>query len=296
MKRVSIQAPAKINLHLEVGRLRSDGFHDICSLFQAVSLFDDIRLELTDQEEEILIQGDFPCPPEENLIYKSINIFRESCPDHRGILVQVEKRIPSEAGLGGGSSDAAAVLKGLVLLLDHNPGEQVLFAMASRLGSDVPFFLKYPSAAVSGRGEILEEMKNIPNLFGVIIQGSGEGVSTRSAYRAVDRAMEAGILSQYVLSKEDMIESYLHSKPSDWPFFNSFMETYRKGNKPLEFIFKLLYDAEAIFVGLSGSGSALFGLFPTQRSAMNAERSLTGQFPFVERINFLNSIPDAVVI
>ncbi|WP_168203396.1 4-(cytidine 5'-diphospho)-2-C-methyl-D-erythritol kinase [Oceanispirochaeta crateris] len=296
MRTVSIQAPAKINLHLQVGSLRPDGFHDICSLFQAVSFYDDIIMELTEKEGEIIIEGDFPCLPEDNLIFKTIELFRKNCSDQRGVKVRVTKRIPSEAGLGGGSSDAAAVLKGLMLLLEIHPGNHALFTMASQLGSDVPFFLKYPSAVVTGRGEILEDTGHVPSLYGVLVKGAGAGISTAAAYREIDHAFEKGILDQYVLTKEDMLKAYLHEKPEEWPFFNSFLETYRKESKPLEFISKLLYDAEAIFAGLSGSGSAMFGLFHSQRSAMNAEQSLKGQFPFVERINFLNSIPDAVVI
>jgi len=296
MKKVNIQAPAKINLHLHVGRVRPDGFHDICSIFQAVDLFDDITLSITGIEGEIIINGDFPCPPESNLIWRAIELFRAFTGDRRGVRADVVKRIPSEAGLGGGSSDAAAVLKSLVLLLDSHPGDNALFEMAKSLGSDVPFFLKYPSAAVTGRGEILEDLGYTPDLHGLLIKAAGEGVSTVSAYGLVDKAIASGILDQYVLTKEDMINSYLHFQPGDWPFYNSFMESYRKGNKPLEFISNLLYDAEAVFTGLTGSGSALFGLFTSLESAKSAEQSLSGQFPFVERIYFLNSIPDALVI
>jgi len=296
MKKVSIQAPAKINLHLHVGGIRHDGFHNICSIFQAVSLFDDLTLSLTDTEGEILIYGDFPCPPESNLIWKAVKLFRQYTGTVQGIRVDAVKRIPSEAGLGGGSSDAAAVLKSLVHLLDVHPGDSALFEMAQTLGSDVPFFLKFPSAAVTGRGEILENLGWVPDLHGVLIKAAGAGISTAAAYRQVDTAAASGILDQYVLSKEDMINSYLHSSPAEWPFYNSFMESYRKDNKPLEFISKLLYDAGAVFTGLTGSGSAVFGLYPSPETAMYAEQSLSGQFPFVERIYFLNSIPDALVI
>ncbi len=296
MKKVKIQAPAKINLHLHVGALRTDGFHDICSIFQAVSLFDDITLSLTGGKGEIIINGDFPCEPRKNLIWKAIEKFRELSGDDRGVAVDVVKRIPTEAGLGGGSSDAAAVLKSLVHLLDCHPGETALFKMAESLGSDVPFFLKYPSAFVTGRGEILEDAGSVPDLHGVLVKPAGEGISTGAAYARVDRARGAGILDQYVLTKEDMIDSYLTRSPREWPFYNSFMESYRNDNKPLEFISNLLYDAGAVFAGLTGSGSALFGLFESRGSATAAEEALSGQFPFVERIYFLHSIPDALVI
>jgi len=296
MKTVEIQAPAKINLHLEVGALRNDGFHEITSLFQAVSLFDRLTFDLAGKDGEIVITGDFNCPPEKNLIYRAIQLFRENTGDRRGVRVSVEKKIPSEAGLGGGSSDAAATLKALVLLLDHDPGVEALMEMAESLGSDVPFFMKYAAAAVSGRGEILEDIGTPPALEGLIVRAGGEGISTAAAYRAVDDAMAAGKLSQGLLTKEDMIRSYNSLDPGKWPYYNSFMETYRNHIKPLEFIYKLLYDSGAVFSSLSGSGSALFGIFPEQGSLENAEAALKEQFPFVERIYFLNSIPDALVI
>jgi 4-diphosphocytidyl-2-C-methyl-D-erythritol kinase len=296
MRRVEIQAPAKINLHLEVGPSRADGFHDITSLFQAVSLYDRLTFSFTDNPGEITIHGDFNCPPESNLIYKAVQLFRNSAADDRGIEISVDKKIPSEAGLGGGSSDAAATLKALSLMLEYEPGETAMLDMAAALGSDVPFFMKSASAAVSGRGEILEDIGTPPPLEGLIVRAAGEGISTAAAYKAVDEAMAAGKLSQGLLSKEDMISSFHCIEPSDWPFYNSFMETYRNHFKPIEFIYKLLYDSGAVFSGLSGSGSALFGIFPKQGSIEEAEQTLNEQFPFVERIYFLNSIPDALVI
>ncbi|MDC7232393.1 MAG: 4-(cytidine 5'-diphospho)-2-C-methyl-D-erythritol kinase [Spirochaetales bacterium] len=296
MRTVRIKAPAKINLHLETGALREDGFHPIISLFQAVSLFDTLEFSLTSRAGEITIDGAFDCPPQSNLIYKAVDLFRRKCGDSRGICVRVDKRIPSQAGLGGGSSDAAAALKALVLLLETDPGEDALMEMAAALGSDVPFFMKSPAAAVTGRGEILEDMGMPLTLEGLIVKGEGDGISTAAAYRAVDEAMALGKLNQGLLSKEDMMQSYRSLPPSQWPFYNSFMETFRNHIKPIEFIYKLLYDSGAVFSGLSGSGSALFGIFTEQGLLQNAETALKQQFPFVERFYFLNGNPEAVVI
>ena len=296
MRAVGIQAPAKINLHLEVGDTRSDGFHEIISLFQAVSLFDDIRAELKGGEGECRILGDFPCAMEDNLIYKALCLFREHTGDKRGVQFTVEKRIPSEAGLGGGSSDAAAVLKALALLLEKDPGKEKLYEMAGELGSDVPFFLGSPSAAVTGRGELLEDAGFVPDLHGLIIRDDGPGISTGAAYRAVDMASAKGRISRNLLSCEEMLHHFRETEPRNWPFYNSFMETFRNDYKGLALISNLLYDSEAVFAGLSGSGSALFGVFSDEGKADRAERLLKGQFPFVERIYFLRGIPEAVVI
>ncbi len=293
---VAIQAPAKINLHLEVGKTRCDGFHEILSLFQAVSLYDEITVELRGEDGDCHISGDFPCEMEDNLIYKALELFRGGTGDRRGVAFSVDKNIPSEAGLGGGSSDAAAVLKALVLLLEQDPGERELSRMAAELGSDVPFFLGSPSAAVTGRGEQLADAGYVPDLQGLIVRGAGPGISTGAAYAAVDRAAEKGLLSRNLLSCEEMLHHFRETEPRDWPFYNSFMETFRNDYKGLALISNLLYDSEAVFAGLSGSGSALFGVFSDGNAADRAERLLKGQFPFVERIYFLRGIPEAVVI
>ncbi len=93
-----------------------------------------------------------------------------------------------------------------------------------------------------------------------------------------------------------MVDAFLREKPEDWPFYNSFMETFRKDIKPLVFIEKLLYDAGAVISGLSGSGSALFGLYRESETLVEAERLLLKHFPLVERFKFLRGIPEAVVI
>ena len=296
MKRIKIEAPAKINLHLEVGAVRDDGFHEILSIFQAISLFDTLVFSEHGEEGSITIRGDFNCPPEKNLIYKAIMLFRENGAPSTGVLVEVDKRIPSEAGLGGGSSDAAATLKALALLLDVHPSDEKMMEMAGELGSDVPFFMKYPAAAVSGRGEFLEEIPQSPDCCGVVVKDSGVSISTAAAYRAVDEAMAEGKISQGLLAKEDMVASFTGKDPSGWAYYNSFMETYRNNIKPLEFISKLLYDSGAEFFGLSGSGSAMFGIFSDSERLAEAERLLKKRFSFAERFEFLHSIPYAHVI
>ncbi len=296
MKKIQIEAPAKINLHLEVGQTRDDGFHEITSLFQAVSVFDTLVFSENGREGSIEIRGDFNCPPEKNLIYKAVQLFREHGAPANGVLVEVEKRIPSEAGLGGGSSDAAASLKALSLLLGYTPSDKQMMEMAGSLGSDVPFFMKYPAAAVSGRGEILEEIESPGRYCGLLIKDSGTGISTGAAYRAVDEAMARGELSQGILTKEDMTALFTEKEPGEWDFYNSFMETYRNSIKPLEFISKLLYDSGAEFFGLSGSGSAMFGIFNDSERLAEAERISKKRFSFVERFEFLHSIPYAHVI
>jgi len=296
MKRVRIDAPAKVNFHLDVGPLRSDGFHGILSLFQAVSLFDRMEWSPAEEDGSCRIEGDFPCRAEDNLIYKAVQAFRRETGFSRGVSVRVEKRIPSEAGLGGGSSDAAAALKAMAALSGITPGGEVMERLAAGLGSDVPFFLGGAAAAVTGRGEIVEPVRPRTDFSLVVVKPGDLSIPTGEAYAAIDRKRAEGLLSQNSVSKEDMINLYHHASPSEWPFFNTFRETFKNQFKPLEFIFKLIYDSEAVFAGLSGSGSAVYGVFLSPASAENAERIIGEFFPVTERINPLDSIPSAVVI
>ena len=296
MKKVEILSPAKVNLHLEVGDVRPDGFHEITSLFQAVSLFDRMVWENTSNPGECRILGDFPCPAEDNLIYKAVEKFRSLTGYRKGVSVSVEKKIPHEAGLGGGSSNAAAALKAMESLSGLTLSEEDRVAAASFLGSDIPFFLYGGASAVTGRGEVVEPVSSRSDFAMVLVKPDSLGISTAEAYRSVDLWKRANPAKQNILSKEDMLNSYESAPPSDWPFYNTFFETFKNQYKPLEFISNLLYDSGAVFAGLSGSGSAVFGIFSSEEKAECARVELKGYFPFTERINPLNSIPAVNVI
>lgn len=296
MRRVEILSPAKINLHLEVGAVRNDGFHEIQSLFQAVSLYDRMEWTLTDRQGECLISGDFPCLAEDNLIYKAVGLFRDATGFKEGVSVSVDKKIPHEAGLGGGSSNGAAALKAMAALSGISFSFEKMVEMAASLGSDVPFFFYGAAAAVSGRGEIVETIPARTDFSVILVKPDSLGISTADAYRAVDRYLEDENNVQSVLTKEDMIKLYRELSPAEWPFRNSFFETYKNQYKPLEFIFNLLYDSGAVFAGLSGSGSAVFGLFLSVEKAHIAESHLRSHFPFTERIKPLDSILPANVL
>jgi 4-diphosphocytidyl-2-C-methyl-D-erythritol kinase len=293
VKKVRILSPAKINYHLDVGRIREDGFHEILSLFQAVSLYDEMEWSLTEHPGECRIEGNFPCAPEDNLIYKANREFRSATGFEKGVRVVVDKRIPHEAGLGGGSSNAAAALKALCKLSGIPLSLEKKVEIAANLGSDVPFFFYSAAASVSGRGDVVEPVAGRTDFCIVLTKPDGLGISTARAYAEVDRWKATVGTSQSFISKEDMIQMYEAVSPGDWAFFNSFFETFKKEYKPLEFISNLLYDAGAVFTGLSGSGSSLFGIFLSQAGAENAERLLGEYFPFVERIMPLDSIPGA---
>ena len=296
MQKVEILSPAKVNFHLHVGETRSDGFHDILSLFQAVDLCDTIEGNLLQEKSVCTIEGNFSCPVEDNLIYKAYQLFRRKTGKDDGVAFRVNKRIPSEAGLGGGSSNAASALKVLTVLHGLEIPLKDMLEMAEELGSDVPFFFYGASAAVSGRGEVVESLEARKTFIMVLVKPESLSISTPEAYRLVDQWQESVSIKQPYISKEDMIDQFLYLSPSEWSYYNTFFETFKNQYKPLEFISNLLYDSGAVFTGLSGSGSALFGIFQKEENSVEAQQKLLEYFPFVERIISINSIPPAYVI
>lgn len=161
---IRLIAPAKVNLTLEVLRKRHDGYHEVATVMQAIDLFD--RITLAEAHEiELTVSGPeaggVPEDPEQNLAYRAAAALQQATAGSRGVRIEIEKHVPAAAGLGGGSSDAAAVLRGLDRLWGLNGGRHQLEDTAAGLGSDVPFFLHCGSAFATGRGEKLELMPDI---------------------------------------------------------------------------------------------------------------------------------------
>lgn len=181
---IRIQAPAKVNLFLELLGKRPDGYHDICTCFVAVSLWDLVDFE-EEASEAIHLSCDDPAVPpgETNLIVKAARLLRERMvPTRRGAKIRLSKRIPMQAGLGGGSSDAAAALVGLRQLWQLPLVDAELARLAAELGSDVPFFLNGNAAWGTGRGEILEPI-TLPIPLYFVLVCPPRGLSTAEVYR-----------------------------------------------------------------------------------------------------------------
>lgn len=176
------QAPAKVNLGLAVHRRRPDGYHDISTIFLKISLADTLRFE--DMPREIVVHCDHPEVPSDarNLVYQAAAALQPLAPG-RGVRLHLQKAIPVAAGLGGGSSDAAATLLGLNALWELRLTPAVLLPYARRLGADVPFFLLPTVAALGqGRGDELAPIACAPRLFLVLVRPR-VAVSTAWVYR-----------------------------------------------------------------------------------------------------------------
>jgi 4-diphosphocytidyl-2-C-methyl-D-erythritol kinase len=179
---LTIKAPAKINLFLKVLNRRPDGYHEIESLMQKIDLCD--ILHFSRHGEEISLSCPETTLPEDqgNIIYRAAQAFFSATGIKAGIKIILEKKIPIAAGLGGGSSDAAAVVMGLNTLLNSNLHREELLDIASPLGADVPFFVEaYSAAMVTGIGEKIEQVKSLEG-FSIVLVNPGFGVSTKWVY------------------------------------------------------------------------------------------------------------------
>ena len=184
--KLRLRTPAKINPVLEVLRQREDGFHELSLVFQAVTLYDELTLEKSSAGVEFWMEQPFPGlePDDSNLVVKAAKLFLNEILDNRGgVRVGLGKKIPLAAGLGGGSSDAAAVLLGMEALYQTGCSLDKLKGLAAKLGSDVAFFLKGGTALGSGRGEIIQPWPPGP-VWHLVLVKPPEGLSTPSVYRS----------------------------------------------------------------------------------------------------------------
>lgn len=249
-----LRAPAKINLCLHVRPPREDGFHPLDSIVARVTLCDEI--ELTTREEDRLVlacPGLVDCPPERNLAYRAAELIRrETDSNDAGLNIRLTKRIPPGAGLGGGSSDAAAVLLGCNELwqLGLSPGE--LAGLGERLGSDVPLFLGPPASRITGRGERVQPV-DLPD-FHVVLVLPDLSCSTAEVYREFDRL---GVTGTPQTDPADLI-----GPPSGWRdrLVNDLAEPACRVCPELGELREKLSAAVGLPIHVTGSGSGLFVL------------------------------------
>ncbi len=181
-KKISLLAPAKINAFLEVTGRRSDGYHDLKTLFIPVSLYDKIELDFISDGIKVFCSDDDAPSDENNLAAKAARLFFERTGIESGLEIRIEKNIPVAAGLGGGSSDAAAVLKGLNSYFGTPFGIRELCSMGLGLGADVPFFIHSVPSYAEGVGEILSTVEKLVP-YEVLIVNPGIPLSTAEVYK-----------------------------------------------------------------------------------------------------------------
>lgn len=181
------QAPAKVNLYLRVGARRPDGYHDVDTVLQTLEIGDEVEVSPADRFS-FSCEPDLGLPPEANLAHRAATVLAEAVGRPLDVAVRIAKRLPAGAGLGGGSSDAAAVLRALVRLWDLRDTGGLERRVAVSLGADVPFFLEGGCALYGGRGDAL--VRRLPWVpMDVVLVWPGEPVPTPAAYAAFDRML-----------------------------------------------------------------------------------------------------------
>lgn len=273
------EAYGKLNLTLDIVGKRPDGYHDLQMVMTSVSLSDTVTVTLgTGQSWQVLSDcGDIP-QNEGNLCWKAARLYFDAALQNpQGLTIRLQKRIPSQAGMAGGSSDAAAVLR---LLNDHYAAlsEPALQQLALQVGSDVPYCLFGGTALAAGRGELLTRLPNLPETACYVLVKPHFAVSTPALFHAIDAVGTA--------VRPDNASMCMAIADSDLPRIGSLMENafepeILKDYPVVTQIRQQLLSLGACGARLTGTGSVVFGLFDDIEQAERAAEQLRGSYPLV---------------
>lgn len=266
---LQVLCPAKVNLYLRVLGRRADGYHDLLSIMQPLSLADE--LIITPTSPGILLDCDQPGIPRGpgNLVWQAALEFQRATGRKVGAHIQLDKRIPVAAGLGGGSSDAAGTLLALNAMAGEPLSAEALQGLAVGLGADVPFFLGLSPALARGIGEKLSPVQ-LP-AYWYLLLNPGVRVSTRWVYESLD----LDSLKRYKVLEEG---NWDPGQPAAW-VHNDLESVTLKKYPELAQLLETLGGLGAQARGMSGSGPTLFGLFPSWEEARQAGQELRRDFP-----------------
>ncbi|OGW37742.1 MAG: 4-(cytidine 5'-diphospho)-2-C-methyl-D-erythritol kinase [Nitrospirae bacterium RBG_13_39_12] len=264
----SLRAPAKINWFLTILGKRKDGYHNIISLMQCISLYDKLSFKKADS---LVISSDLDIPVEINLVHKAASLFKKYTSCNDGAKITLQKNIPVSAGLGGGSSDAAYTLLGLNILWSIGLNNRELSTIGRKIGSDVPFFLNSSFALVEGRGERVVPLKHNKSAIVLLLVKPGMSVSTAWAYEYFDKIYTDKLTKKPVdiklfcqaLSKRDFtsLSTFLSNDLE-----KVVIEKYPVVGK----IKERLLENGALISSMTGSGPTVFGVFESKKTALAA--------------------------
>lgn len=271
MRSVSLPSFAKINLDLRILGTRPDGYHDLRTVFNSLLLFDTVTI--TARRGPLAVTCDEPDIPtdQRNLVWKAASLLHRTATGKssppRDIAIDLRKRVPPEAGLGGGSSNAAMTLLALNKLWKLDLDIATLTRIAGRLGTDVPYFLVGGTALGLGRGDDIYPLANLPPVHVVILR-PGFGVSTNDAYKWFDEESRRAV--------KDPAPRVI---PPGWPAWSATLRNDLEApvirhHPAIGRIRQSLLDAGAAFAAMSGSGSAVFGLFERADAARRTANDL----------------------
>lgn len=252
-----VKAPAKINLYLEIINKRSDGYHNIESVMHTISLFDILELnEIQENKVELICENSNLSNDKNNLVYKAATEFKKQYNINKGIKIKLIKNIPTGAGLGGGSSDAAATLVALNKIWDVNDTIKNLEILGAKLGADVPFFMTGGTAKVSGIGNIVEKINSKLN-FDFILVKPDFGISTPYAYSKIKFPLTN--IRKINKITNSILDETLNFETAKDLFFNRFEEFIFDEYQEIKKIKDTLEQLGCVSL-MSGSGATVFGL------------------------------------
>ncbi len=272
--KVKVQAPAKINLSLDVLRRRPDGYHDVSMVMQAVSLYDYVTVEQT-ETKEIEIFCDYegvPCD-ERNIAHKAASeFFKYTETDNSGIKITIDKNIPTQAGLAGGSSDGAAVIFALNKLFSTHLKEKEMCEIGEKVGADVPFCVTGGTRLASGTGTKLKKMISIPRC-NIVICKPDVSVSTAEAYAKIDSAK----LSHPEFTAEMVKAIYARDI---WMMTSCMLNDFEIALNldEIKAVKSVMLKNKALGACMSGSGSAVFAVFNNEKKAQKCVEALKKEY------------------
>ena len=268
MDKVNERAYGKINLSLDVLGRRANGYHDVSMVMQTVDLYDVITLRKLSDRDEIILTTDVDNIPldEGNIVYKAIKLIKEEYGIDIGVSADIKKRLPVAAGMGGGSADAAAALRGMNTLFELGLRSERLEELGVRLGADIPFLIKGGIALAEGIGEKLTALPAFPECRLVIVKPN-VSVSTKEVYEAFDSLTE--VVHPNIkkltdsLGKEDL--RYIVKLLG-----NVLEDVTIKKHGIIDEIKRSLLENGAVFSMMTGSGPTVFGIFENEEKAVMA--------------------------
>jgi len=273
----SYEAHAKLNLLLHVLGRETSGYHQIETLFCRIRLADRIDIDPADTGIALRVEGARLGSPADNLAYRAATAFQQRTGITLGVRITLHKQIPAGSGLGGGSSNAAVMLRALNELHERPLGSRALFETGATLGSDVPFFVWGGALALgTGRGERLLGLPALP-VAPVLLVVPDRAIATADAYRALDAAREHGLVA--ARSGPSIAPEMI----GDWDHVaeraaNDFERVAFEQIPPLRRVQELLRNAGARIARLTGSGSAMFGVFMENAACERAARLVQSEF------------------
>lgn len=275
--KIKIMAPGKINLTLDVLGIREDNYHEVKMIMQTVSLYDTVTIKgkKTNNTNKITINCNYPDVPNNfnNIAYKAAEAFLNyNKINNYNLKIEISKKIPTKAGLAGGSTNAAAVIYGLNIIYNTNLKENILYEIGSKIGADVPFCITGGTQLATGIGTTLTKLKNIPKSF-IVLCMPNTSVSTAEAYKQVDSNK-----NKTIIYTDKALKALENNNYTD--FYNNFNNDFEKALKikEVDYIKKVFKNNNGQAASMTGSGPTVFGFFENEEDACNSKKILQKEY------------------